>query len=829
MEVMKAVSFMYVRPPGYNAESAKAAEMEDEKKRSDPDPGDMAQGAAAASTSSMPDKAPEKTQSGSDKKNRPKDVFGRPLPTEQEFEVLKNAPRLETGAPVRIKPFAVEVRNVRCLRCGNYGHQSGDRECPLKDVIMPNEESRLKRDDPLTTIKAQTDSSELLKWELKQKPGMSPPRGGFDPDDPNQQIVAEDIFDEYGGFLGNLDIPALISNFSASKSKKRSKKKSKHRQVESDIHEESSRHESSYHLSSDSEEEKRNKTSRIKRKKKYCSDPSHSDSEVDARKGKHKSKHRHKKKNRSESSSDSEDEVCEDTRRHLKREHRREKREESPSSFPEGKGNTESKRHSRRSREKHHYDNSSSSSESERHSLRYKDKQYYSDSSPDRGYRHSRRTRGKRCESESSSSDASRRPRRSTEKQRHTDLSPHHTDRHSKISSSKRDYTESSRYESSRQSRRSREKRRYSDSSASDYSDSDQTKKMLSSSTSTLRLHQPAHPHRRQPAAAAAGSFATRLIPSRRWAPPLRSRAQRIRALDAAQPFDYESRAAGLLEERQRLKIAIVGFGNFGQFLARTFARQGHTLLAHSRTDHSALAATLGASFFTDPHDLCECHPDVVLLATSILSAEAVLRSLPVHRLRRNTLFVDVLSVKEFPKNLLLSSLPPDFDVICTHPMFGPESARDGWDGLPFVFDKVRVGDCPARRARAEAFLNIFEREGCRMVEMSCAEHDAHAAETQFLTHTVGRMLAMLELRSTPINTKGYETLLRLVDNTCSDSFDLYNGLFMYNKNSTELLNRLEWAMDSVKKKLFDGLHDVLRKQLFEGSAQVPSTSNIRK
>ena len=38
-----------------------------------------------------------------------------------------------------------------------------------------------------------------LKWELKQKPGISPPRGGFKPDDPNQQIVSEDIFDEYGG------------------------------------------------------------------------------------------------------------------------------------------------------------------------------------------------------------------------------------------------------------------------------------------------------------------------------------------------------------------------------------------------------------------------------------------------------------------------------------------------------------------------------------------------------------------------------------------------------------------------------------------------------
>jgi CBF1 interacting corepressor len=36
---------------------------------------------------------------------------------------------------------------------------------------------------------------------------MSPPRGGFDPDDPNQQIVAEDIFDEYGGSLKHEEHP----------------------------------------------------------------------------------------------------------------------------------------------------------------------------------------------------------------------------------------------------------------------------------------------------------------------------------------------------------------------------------------------------------------------------------------------------------------------------------------------------------------------------------------------------------------------------------------------------------------------------------------------
>lgn len=37
--------------------------------------------------------------------------------------------------------------------------------------------------------------------------------------------------------------------------------------------------------------------------------------------------------------------------------------------------------------------------------------------------------------------------------------------------------------------------------------------------------------------------------------------------------------------------------------------------------------------------------------------------------------------------------------------------------------------------------LQFFAREGCTMVEMSCQEHDAQAASSQFITHTVGRML----------------------------------------------------------------------------------------
>ena len=50
----------------------------------------------------------------------------------------------------------------------------------------------------------------------------------------------------------------------------------------------------------------------------------------------------------------------------------------------------------------------------------------------------------------------------------------------------------------------------------------------------------------------------------------------------------------------------------------------------------------------------------MVILASSILSLEMVVAQLPVTRLRRSTLFVDVCSVKEFPKRLMLSLLPPE-------------------------------------------------------------------------------------------------------------------------------------------------------------------------
>lgn len=63
-------------------------------------------------------------------------------------------------------------------------------------------------------------------------------------------------------------------------------------------------------------------------------------------------------------------------------------------------------------------------------------------------------------------------------------------------------------------------------------------------------------------------------------------------------------------------------------------------------------------------------------------------------------------------------------------------------------------------------------------------------------------MLAQLNVQSTPINTKGYESLLGVVDTTCKDSFDLFYGLFKYNPNARQELNKLENALKDIRNML---------------------------
>ena len=285
------------------------------------------------------------------------------------------------------------------------------------------------------------------------------------------------------------------------------------------------------------------------------------------------------------------------------------------------------------------------------------------------------------------------------------------------------------------------------------------------------------------------------------------------------------------------LTIGIVGFGRFGQFIAQTFTRHAKVVVT-SRSDYAETAKEIGVTYvpLSDPATFLEEDLDVILIACSIVSFQPTIKKFAPYIQNyidknngKGPLVVDVLSVKEHPREIMLKELPSNCDILCTHPMFGPDSGKHGWKNLNFVYEKTRIDQVTFHPAgetlshgsfldglgnyhnmddereshlesidRIERFLSIWEEEGCRMVPLSCKAHDEYAANSQFITHLMGRILGAQGLNFTPIDTKGFESVLKLVDSTTSDSFDLFYGLYKYNKNSRETIKNLKAAMDDV-------------------------------
>lgn len=126
------------------------------------------------------------------------------------------------------------------------------------------------------------------------------------------------------------------------------------------------------------------------------------------------------------------------------------------------------------------------------------------------------------------------------------------------------------------------------------------------------------------------------------------------------------------------LSIGIVGFGRFGQFIASSFTKYGH-VVATSRTNYTGIASEMGVTYVSTLESfVLEEQLDVIVLATSIVSfKDTVLDLVPLleKKMQLNgggasscPLIVDVASVKEHPREILLDLLPQECDILCTHP-----------------------------------------------------------------------------------------------------------------------------------------------------------------
>ncbi len=197
-------------------------------------------------------------------------------------------------------------------------------------------------------------------------------------------------------------------------------------------------------------------------------------------------------------------------------------------------------------------------------------------------------------------------------------------------------------------------------------------------------------------------------------------------------------------DQHSRPSLGIIGFGAFGRLMAQHLSAY-FDIYAY---DPAPQPETDGVTFATLA-TAAAC--GIVVLATPVGQFEAVIAAIAPH-LKAGTLVLDVGSVKVVPAEIMLRCLPPDVDIIATHPLFGPQSARDGLAGL-------KIALCPLRgTATPEA-------------------HDREAAMVQGLTHLIAKVLVRMEPLPSRMTTRSFDLLLQAVEMVRHDAPEVFEAI----------------------------------------------------
>ena len=239
-------------------------------------------------------------------------------------------------------------------------------------------------------------------------------------------------------------------------------------------------------------------------------------------------------------------------------------------------------------------------------------------------------------------------------------------------------------------------------------------------------------------------------------------------------------------ETRREFKtITIVGLGRFGKVLL------------------NLLAGDFDIRIFTNHPDTINTTnlPKRVRLIKNLkeaLQSETIFYCVPISKfetiinshkklLTDRQLIIDTLSVKIHPAKVL-SKLHKAKGIksILTHPIFGPDSSKNGFAGLSIVMDKFT-----SERQDFSFWKDYFLSKGLKVILINPNAHDKLAANSQGLTHFIGRLLKSFNFKPTLIDTKGAEKLTEIMDQTCNDSQQLFLDLQRYNPHTGKMRSRL--------------------------------------
>ncbi len=234
--------------------------------------------------------------------------------------------------------------------------------------------------------------------------------------------------------------------------------------------------------------------------------------------------------------------------------------------------------------------------------------------------------------------------------------------------------------------------------------------------------------------------------------------------------------------------VSVYGYGRFGKLWADILS-EDHHVKVFSRRGLTPADVTPGQQI-VDEKELYNC--DALFYCVAISSFEDLLiRSKPLFN--PDTVYFDTCSVKVFPVKWMLKNLPAKSQIIGTHPMFGPDSYPGTNGPLPMVMCDIRT-----EGKTFAGWVEYFSGKKMNIQLMTPDQHDKTVAYSQGITHYLGRVLADLNLKTTPISTLGYKKLLEIIEQTCNDSYQLFLDLQKYNPYTEKMRKDLHNSIEKI-------------------------------
>lgn len=240
----------------------------------------------------------------------------------------------------------------------------------------------------------------------------------------------------------------------------------------------------------------------------------------------------------------------------------------------------------------------------------------------------------------------------------------------------------------------------------------------------------------------------------------------------------------------RRRSLALVGVGAFGEFCIPHLRPFFDIRIHDARRDLREVCAR----WDVEAVDLATAAgQDIVVLAVPLGSLRAVARAMAAH-LRPGALVIDVCSVKAEPLAILREELPATVHAVGTHPLFGPQSGRDGIAGL-------RIAVCARESARSLSVARFLRRRlRLDVIRTGADEHDRQMAYVQGLTHLLGRVTAAMQLPRLDLTTASFNHLQRMVEMVRHDTDELFRTIVLDNPYGPEVMRAFAEAAREVLK-----------------------------